>query len=551
MNPMRNLAVVAIFLATRALYGATLEMRPCGGNDTPSVTAAIAEMKDGDTLCFKTGVYHFHPDGGTRRRLLPSGSKGGDRLVGMCFEGRSNVTIDGGNSTFVWHGDVSPFAFLRCHGVKIRNFTSTQGSASVVELVVEAKDDNGFIIRTGNPGMRVENGAVVFKSDLGEYSSAVDGKISLHAISRMLIGYLFVGDAPGPRDGLPSWHMATDVEDLGGGRLRFRYRSDDLRATKCPFKVGETLGVNLEVKRERCVIFCESCSDVVFRDVTLRRSGGMGFVAQMCDNVAFAGCKVLPEEGEAVSLTADCVFIVNCRGEVSLTDCEISHAFDDAMNCHGNYTRVVSSEGCRATVRLGYPEHRFAFPFRVGDAVEFHRERTFETIAVRRISSIGKVSEDGMRVELGFAENLPDIPVDSLAEDVTAYPNVTIRGCNFHDTLHLRLSGRGKYVVEGNRFTRGAGILVVDLLEFWSEAGRIADMTIRNNVFDHFNSMGGESFVFVGVDGCGVPVPNVHRGLVVTNNVYTGLARNFCTVRGAVDPIVRDNWECKEKEDER
>lgn len=537
-----GLLFASAFLAG-TLQAKVVDVAPSGGNDTPHVTAAVAALKDGDTLRFAKGTYHFHPDGAMRRRLLPCGSTGGERSVAMCFEDLSDIVIDGGGASFVWHGDISPFAFLRCRRIEAGNFSSTLNRTSVIELVVETKDDEGFVLSATGRDVCLRDGALVFKTDLGEFSSALDGRISLHAISRMLIGYLFVGDAPGPRTGLPSWHMNADAEALGDGRYRFRYRSGDPAAVKCPYETGELLGVNTEMKRERCTVLCEDCSDVTFRDVTMRRGGGMGIVAQQCENMTLERFRVIPEPGERVSLTADCIFLVNCRGRVQVTDCDIGHAFDDAMNCHGNYTRVGKAEGGRVRVSLCHPRHRFAMPFRRGDRVEFIDSQTLAVVCSRDVAEVGAVSEDGMSVDLGFSEPLPVLSPGTLVEDVSAHPDVTIRGCRFHDTMHLRLSGRGKYLVESNRFERGSGLIVIDLFKYWGEAGRISDMVVRNNVFRDFNSMSGSAFISAGVSGFGENAPLVHRGLVITNNVYSGLVDKFTRLRGTDGAVVRDNRE--------
>ena len=108
--------------------------------------------------------------------------------------------------------------------------------------------------------------------------------------------------------------------------------------------------------------------------------------------------------------------------------------------------------------------------------------------------------------------------VGHLIENATLNPDITIKGNRFSDFPHLRLSGRGKYVVEGNRFERcSAAVLGMDLADYWFESGRIADMTIRNNIVV---KGGGFHFGLSGWSGNGPDVPKVHGRIVLEGNTF-------------------------------
>jgi hypothetical protein len=512
-------------------------------NASPAVAKAIASLKDGDTLKFEKGEYHFHVEGTTRKYIVSCGGKSGEKNMVFSFEGLNNITVDGGDSTFVWHGPVYPFAFRNCRGLNVGNFTTTMYRPTVVELTVTEKSDDGFLCKFLDPKCyKIEDGHIVFDLDIGRFSTA-DDKISVHALDRCCIEYLFAGDTKASKVHLPAGHMVTDAEDRGDGMVFFRYRPND--GTNLHFNVGESIAFLLENNRFRSNFFFDSCSDVRFHDVTVRRGGGMGVVAQFCDGVTLERYNVVPNPGEKVSLTADCMFIVNCRGKVTIKDCEISWSMDDAMNCHGNYTKIAKAEGRKATVvnilERAYPGF---FPYHPGDTVEFAEESSRKVLGTAKIASVGKYGVDSKSVELTFESDVPELPEGTLVENLTWIPDVTISGCDFHDFMHLRLSGRGKYVIENNRFTRGIGICIMDLAGYWGEAGRVADMKIRGNQFDNLNRAG-NAFIFSGVTGenpGGPATPNVHSGLEITGNTYRELnQRNFVQLDGAIDPVVKDN----------
>lgn len=92
--------------------------------------------------------------------------------------------------------------------------------------------------------------------------------------------------------------------------------------------------------------------------------------------------------------------------------------------------------------------------------------------------------------------------------NATLNPNVTIRNNRFHDYPNVRLSGRGRYLVENNRFEHGGTAVVgMDLAEYWYESGRISEMTIRNNTIVNG---GGFSFGLSGWNGSEADVPKIH-----------------------------------------
>ena len=102
--------VVGFAVSTHA---AVIEVKPCVGNATPAVAAALARLRDGDTLRFADGEYHFYVKGAKNEFLASVGSSTGMKKVVFYLEGLKDVTIDGGGSRFFFHGNTFPFAAAR------------------------------------------------------------------------------------------------------------------------------------------------------------------------------------------------------------------------------------------------------------------------------------------------------------------------------------------------------------------------------------------------------------------------------------------------------
>ena len=537
----KTFCLMAVALAAAGLDAVTVE--PVEGNATPRVVAAVKQLKDGDTLRFEKGEYHFFEEGCVRETLSVGGRSWGEKKVVFDFEGRHDVTVDGGGSTFVWHGNVFPFSFRKCRGVTVKNVTARANRPSYVELKINRYLDDGGFEFTFNPGVpySVKDGALLFETDLGTFDSRKT-IISVHALERMAIHYLFAANETTDRRGLPSSFLNGVAEDLGNGRVRIVNRRQVLPGclARYPFKVGEPLCFLLN-GRERCSLHFAECRDVSVRDVHVQSGDGMGLVSFLNENVTLDGYRVEPREGDHVSITADCLFVVNNRGLVEVKNSTFSWALDDAINMHGNYLRVASSRDDELELEHIHREYYNFQPHHAGDTVEFTDPVTRDVLGTATVVSVSERA-DGAAIRVkGLAAA---VPKGTLVENLTWLPEVRLHDNVFHDILHVRLSGRGKYTVERNVFRRGIALLVNDLATYWGEAGRTGDMTIRDNLFDSFSARGWNgSFVNVEVDGRGGRDLKIHRGIRIEDNRVKGLPPGvpFVNAPCALDPVIRNN----------
>ena len=507
-----RIAITAFLLAAHGFLGIRGE----------SPLARIAALPpEGGTLRFEKGEYHFYETDAQTMWLDPSNNQSGEKRVVFPLVGRKNVTIDGCGSTFVFHGRAFPFAATNCTGLTFRNFTVTTRYPSCPGFVVKEKDKDGFTVKfdDGVCPYRVDQGDISFSLDGNEISTR-DGRLSLHLLGRHFVVYLMAPDSPGDKGKFPASFVGVRAEDIGNREVRFTYYGDKHpKSVSLPYNVGEKVVINLEEKRYRDVFFFEDCDGVSVENVAIRRFGGMGVVGQRSGNIKVDGLSVRPHEGERVTLTADIVQFINCYGKISITGCEGGLSLDDWINIHGNYLKIVSAEGRRLRLRPQHPSQQGFFPYRPGDVVECVTARERKVLATARVCAVAKDPADPAVCEITVDADLSGTPlVGKLVENATLNPDVTIKGNRFSDFPHLRLSGRGKYVVEGNRFERcSAAVLGMDLADYWFESGRIADMTIRNNAVV---KGGGFHFGLSGWSGNGPDVPKVHGRVVLEGNTF-------------------------------
>ena len=488
MNAIKLLGWTLAVCALPALAsGMDVELGPIDGNATPAVVRAMAQAASGGMLRFKPGTYHFHEDGTVKRFLVTGCGLAGEKNCVFSAIGAKDLTIDGGGSLFVWHGRTFPFSFVNSTNVTVRNVRMTVARPSYAELTFVSADEKEVVAEFA-PSVSYavrKDGSIVFRSDLGDFDSR-EMTLSVHSLERLCIQYFFVNNEKTCRDTLPTTFFNSVAEDLGNRRVRFVFRPQrhPKFRSRLPFRIGESCAILLN-GRERCNLSFFKCVNARVEDVSISRGDGMGLVALLTDGLSVRDYRVVPNPGEKVSLTADSVYLVNCRGKIDIRDCEISYGMDDPMNIHGLYYRVAEAQPRRIVAGIVHESHLFQQPFAAGDRVEFTDPRTHELLASATVATL-RENPDGKSVEMSFAGDLPALAAGALVENASWRPQVAVENCHFHHVFHTRIGGGGSFQIRNNRFERGQCILINALSGYWGETGRTEDVRIVGNVFDRY-----------------------------------------------------------------
>lgn len=135
--------------------GVTIDVTDYGADPTgaqessTAVRAALAYAATlGDevekTISFPEGEYHFYADKSVEKELYVSNTVGTNqsyknKRLGILVEGMKNVTVDGGGSQFIFHGDMTSFAAIDSQNVTFTNFSMDWASPSVIDVTVESR----------------------------------------------------------------------------------------------------------------------------------------------------------------------------------------------------------------------------------------------------------------------------------------------------------------------------------------------------------------------------------------------------------------------------
>jgi hypothetical protein len=245
-----------------------------------------------------------------------------------------------------------------------------------------------------------------------------------------------------------------------------------------------------EIRICPCIVI-DGCKDVTVRQVTMHHSAGMGLLFQDSENLEVGQVKVLPH-GRRVAVSDDAIHMVDCRGYLAITGCELRATLDDSINVHGIYRPLRNRFPGDDFFYLdtGHFQQLGLRGARSGDTLELIKNDThipYARLKVREAQVINKAM-----TRIIFADPVPPEyrPGDTARIVEVSEAEVVIRDC-----ILSPLNGRGVLVsgVKNAEISNcrihsgGAGVFVSGGVAFWYESGPVEHLVVRNNIFDNCN----------------------------------------------------------------
>ncbi len=469
-----------------AAFGAKAD----GSDTTPSVRAALEKVRSGKAtkLTFPPGRYDFHPERASEEYLFVSNNDEGLKRVAFPLTNLEGVEIDGGGSTFVFHGYTIPFLIDKSTGITLRNFSVDfsrpfHSEGKVLAITPDHVDlefskefpheiRNGVLVFTdgqkgSGPATTVSSGEVLYPYGSLLAFDPVKRETAFMAKDRYKVGEGIAADKLGPN--------------------RVRLKIPDISA-----KVGDVL-VFSPKNRDVPGIVISDGSGIHLTDITLHHCGGMGVIAQRSADLFVKKLRVTPPPGGAriVSLTADATHFVNCKGKIELVDCLFEQQKDDATNIHGLYAKITNIlSPNRFEVTLIHPQQAGVDFIKAGTRLELNDGPSLREEGFATVKSVERINKHRTIVEIEGSLPASVTLGDSVADADANTAEVLMRGCVLRGNRArgILLGSRGRTIVEGNTFhTPGAAILFEGDSRFWFEQAGVRDVVIRGNTFDNCN----------------------------------------------------------------
>lgn len=491
--------------------------RPDTAEDAvPAIQRALAAIQPGQaaTIHFPAGTYHYYPDRSTLKDYFLSNSDAvNPRRIGILIEGRQGITIEGegagsAGTTLLFHGKICPFAVDSSQQVTIRDLAIDWVRPLVSEGQVVAVTDR-YIDLEIDPSeypFEVRRGKFHFLINDAKNLPPLRPSTNLSLKERVIQKFYQGSGLLGVMEFDPATRAippGTGDNTLGGGwrmykakrlapnrvRLAFRCRN--------PPKVGNWI-VLRHHERDHAGMFLTGSKDVRVQDVNIHATGGLGILAQYCENIEIARVHMVPDQSKRhfVSGRDDGCHFSNNRGLIVVDGCSFEGLMDDPMNVHGTSTRIERIEPADATHaartrvrgRFMHPQS-VGLPWaRPGDTIAFINRQSMQTVA--KVPATGFAAAGPREFDLELASPIPPGIEDGAAmENLSWTPDLVFRN---NQVLSCRARGilistPGKVLIEKNYFkSSGCPILVAGDANYWWESGAVTDVTIRDNEFSDF-----------------------------------------------------------------
>ncbi len=491
--------------------------------DCVSIINKAIESIKGDNpkkLVFNRGEYHFYPEHTIRKYYFESNTTDENpRKCAFLFRNIKNLVIEGHDSRFIFHEQMQPFTFDSCSNLTLKNVDIDWDQPLIAQgEVLKVTDEYIELgINLKESPYRIEKGKLIF--NVGKYGRE-PWKSSMEFDRK---GH-FVVPQTGDEGCLGRGWDNYLAENIIPGVIRIYY----------PFVRKPAVGnflVMRHAERIHAGIFIQESDNITIKNVNLFHATGLGALAQFSENLTFDGYRAIPNKMRKRYFGGgdDGLQVSNCKGLVTVKNCEFAGLMDDPINVHGTSVRIekIVSE---TQLKCIFVHHqsvgmRWGHP---GDKISFIENKSMQSIATGEVKSFKRIDDTSFL--LTFKEPVPkQLKEKNALENLTWSPDLHVTNTQFKScrARGLLVSTPGKVVIENNDFeSSGSAILIAGDANGWYESGAVTDVLIRNNVFTELCNTSSYQFcegiisIFPIIPGLNAKTPPFHKNIRIVHNEF-------------------------------
>jgi hypothetical protein len=296
---------------------------------------------------------------------------------------------------------------------------------------------------------------------------------------------------------------------------------------------------------EHDAIFIDQSSNIYFENVNMFSVPGMGVRAYSSENLYFNRFNTVlkPGSDRLMTTTADALHMIDCKGDLVITNSIFENNGDDALNVHGMYLVIDAIDD-----QMLYVSNPRGYNFKpdLGDQIEINDQFTMDVMQTLTVSS---VIETATGYVITFNEPLSeDVIEGSLLGNATrtaslVFANNVVRNKRSRGILIQTRSA----IVEHNVFANigDAGILITSDSNDWYESISSKNIQIRHNKFIRNNySLGGSPGDITSISfgkGNNIASSNVQENITIENNFIANSANSGVAILSAHDVNLKHN----------
>lgn len=487
------------------------------------INKALEDIKGDDpkVLVFTPGVYHFYPDHCLKQNYYESNTTDiNPKICAFLFKNINNLIIDGRGSTLVFHEQMQPFTFDNCSNVTLKNLNIDWENPLIAQGQV----------------LKVNQQFIDLAIDQREFPHSIDEGKLMFVVNRQKKN-IWKGTMEFDKEGRYVVPQTGDRGCLGRNWQDYtaqatmpgivRLHNDFERKPK----VGNIL-VLRHAERAHSGVFIYESKDITIKSLNLFHATGLGILAQFSEDLTFNKYRAVPnrKKNHYFGGGDDGLQVSNCKGQITITNCEFEGLMDDPVNVHGTSVRIeqIISE---TEIKCKFMHHQssglnWGHP---NDKISFIENEQMNSIARGEIQSFRPVNKDHFILTL--KNPIPkQLEIGDALENLTWSPNLLVKDSHFKScrARGLLVSTPGEVQIENNIFeSSGSAILIAGDANGWFESGAVTNLTIANNTFTELCNTSSYQFcegiisIFPIIPKLGNSTPTFHSNIKIINNRFT------------------------------
>lgn len=418
-----------------------------GKNDVDAFNAVLEEVR--------------RQNGKLTKVLLPAGdldfiesTNPLNRRYGIVLQNLSNVVFSGQNTTLYFHGETAGVLIGHCENLYFEDINIDYGIPPFSVGTILESDGTTFKVKV-HDGYEVDESTRI--SAFLEYSPA-------------------------------SFAPRTRGNDIYGNVASTSYHGDNILSISFAGSYSVPPTGTLVVLRhylyEYDGIYVEDSKDIHFESVNMYSAPGMAARIHSSENLYFNRFNTIikPNSGRLMTATADGLHMIDCFGEVSVTNSLFENCGDDAMNVHGAFLEIQSFEDNR--VRAINPRG-YNFRPSIGDKLEVRSSLDLSLVGTFTVKTVVAESDGGFSFtfeeEIGAALVKGQVIGNLTRTPRVEFSNNIVRNKRCRGVL---IQTRGARIAN-NTFANlsDGGVLLTADANDWYESLPPRDVLIENNKF--------------------------------------------------------------------
>jgi hypothetical protein len=443
------------------------------------INKAIDDLKSDQptVLVFSKGVYHFYPDGCQTRTYFESNTTDQNpKVCAFLFENKKNIVIDGRGSTLIFHGVMQPFTFDNCSNITLRNISIDWENPLIAQAEILKTTEQYIDLGINHkefPYQLQDNKLFfdVFGNDENLWKSSME----FDRKGRYVVPQ--TGDMGCLGEDWDNYQAATTMP--GVVRLQYNFKRKPA--------VGNFL-VLRHAERTHSGVFITESKNITIKNLNLYHACGLGILAQFSEDLTFSEYRAIPNKNKNHYFGGgdDGLQISNCKGNITVSNCEFEGLMDDPINVHGTSVQVQEIIS-PIELKCKFMHHQsvglnWGHP---GDVINFIENEKMNSFGKGKIVAFKPIDKETFIVS--FSTAVPKaLKAGDALENLTWSPNLWVKNTQFKScrARGLLVSTPGTVIIENNYFeSSGSAILIAGDVNGWFESGAVSNVLIKNNTF--------------------------------------------------------------------